>query len=323
MKRIAVLTSGGDAPGMNAAIRAVVRDGSALGMEVFGVYQGFAGLISDDMRQLGPRDVGGIIQLGGTVLGSARSKEFREEDGQNLALDNLRRRGIEGLVVIGGNGSQTGSNALSQRGFPVVGIASTIDNDLLGSDITLGVDTALGVALEAIDRLKVTASSHRRAFLVEVMGRDCGYLALASAVAGGAESVVIPEIETTPDRVAQELATAYERGKPHALVVVAEGAHYRAEDIARYIEANRGELGFGVRATTLGHVQRGGAPGPADRLLGSRLGLGAVDSLAAGKAGVLVGVVGGKLALTPLVEIAGKTKPPDPELLRMAPILAT
>jgi 6-phosphofructokinase 1 len=185
MKRIAVLTSGGDAPGMNAAIRAVVRGGLDQGWEVFGVRQGYAGLIAGEMNSLSARDVGGIIQQGGTMLGSARSLEFKTEEGRKLALANLEAKGIEALVVIGGNGSQTGAFALSRMGFPVVGVASTIDNDLYGSEITIGVDTALNIALEAIDRLKTTASSHRRAFLVEVMGRDCGYLALMSGLAGG------------------------------------------------------------------------------------------------------------------------------------------
>ena len=260
--------------------------------------------------------------MGGTFLESARSPKFKTNDGQTGALKNLHRRDIGGLVVIGGNGSQTGSYALFQRGFSVVGIASTIDNDLAGSDISIGVDTALGVALEAIDRLKVTASSHRRAFLVEVMGRKCGYLALAAAIAGGAESVVIPEAEVPPEVVAKELSEAYKRSKPHALVVVSEGARHGVADIARYIENNRHELGFGVRVTTLGHVQRGGAPGPFDRLLGSRLGLAAVDMLAGNNHGVLVGLLKGKVVATPLSEVAGQSKPLDPELLHMATILA-
>jgi 6-phosphofructokinase 1 len=201
MKRIAVLTSGGDAPGMNAAIRAMVRTGLAAGCEVIGVRRGYAGLAEGDFRPLGARDVGGIIQLGGTVLGSARFPEFRTEAGRARALDTLGRNGIEGLVVIGGNGSQSGAHALASAGCPVVGVASTIDNDLYGSDITVGVDSALNVALEAVDRLKVTASSHHRAFLVEVMGRDCGYLALMTGIAGGAELVLIPEVETDPEEV--------------------------------------------------------------------------------------------------------------------------
>ncbi|MGB9634749.1 MAG: ATP-dependent 6-phosphofructokinase, partial [Chloroflexaceae bacterium] len=194
MKRIAVLTSGGDAPGMNAAIRAVVRTGLDKGFEVFGVRHGYRGLIAGEFSLLTARDVGGIMQRGGTILGSARSEEFRTAEGQREALRRLGDAGIEALVVIGGNGSQTGSYALAKAGFPVVGVASTIDNDLYGSEITLGVDTALNIALEAIDRLKVTASSHLRAFVVEVMGRDCGYLALMTGIAGGAEAVTLPEV---------------------------------------------------------------------------------------------------------------------------------
>src|SRR6266511_3421702 len=234
MKRIAVLTSGGDAAGMNAAIRAVVRTGLDREWEVFGVRHGFAGLAAGDFAPLGARDVGGIIQHGGTALGSARFPEFKTEEAMKKALDQLQRRNVSALVVIGGDGSQKGSHALSQMGFPVVGVASTIDNDLYGSEITIGVDTALNIALEAIDRLKVTASSHRRAFLVETMGRDCGYLALMAGIAGGAEAIVIPEVETKPEVVIEILHKAYERGKKHGMVVVAEGAEYNAEKLARY-----------------------------------------------------------------------------------------
>jgi 6-phosphofructokinase 1 len=197
---------------MNAAIRAVARTALSRGWTVAGVRNGFAGLISGSFVTLGPRDVAGILERGGTFLGSARCPEFREEEGRIRALRHLRQDGIEGLVVIGGNGSQTGSHALSQMGFPVVGVASTIDNDLCGSDVTIGVDTALNIALEAIDRLKVTASSHERAFLVEVMGRDCGYLAMMAGIAGGAEAVVVPEVDVEPDAVAADVRAAYERG---------------------------------------------------------------------------------------------------------------
>src|SRR5215210_3436662 len=247
MQRIAVLTSGGDAPGMNAAIRAVTRAGIDQGWEVYGVRSGYAGLISGDLTRLQARDVGGIIQQAGTFLGSARCPEFRTDEGKDKALSALSQAGIDGLVVIGGNGSQTGAHALSARGFPVVGVASTIDNDLYGSEITIGVDTALNIALEAIDRLKATASSHRRAFLVEVMGRDCGYLALMAAIAGGAEAVVIPERESDPDTIAADLRAAYERGKSHALVVVAEGAKLNAQKLAGYFEEHRRRLGFDLR----------------------------------------------------------------------------
>ena len=313
MKRIAVLTSGGDAPGMNAAIRAVVRTGLDRGWSVYGVERGFAGLMSGWLRELGARDVGGIIQQGGTFLGSARSPEFRQQEGRRRALEHLDRAGVEALVVIGGNGSQTGAHALWQAGLPVVGIASTIDNDLQGADISLGVDTALNVALEAIDRLKVTASSHGRAFLVEVMGRHCGYLALMAGIAGGAEAIVIPEAEIEPEALAEEIRSAYERGKPHALVVVAEGARYNATRLVEFFKANKDRLGFEFRVTILGHVQRGGTPGAFDRLLGTRLGAAAVDRLAHGEQGILVGQQGGEIRATPLDEVAGQRKELDLE----------
>ncbi len=322
MHRIAVLTSGGDAPGMNAAIRAVVRTGLERGWEVEGVRHGYAGLLADDLRPLRARDVGGILERGGTVLGSARCPEFKTEGGRQQALRVLRQRAIEGLVVIGGNGSQAGAQALARLGFPVVGVASTIDNDLVGSDVTIGVDTALNVALEAIDRLRVTASSHERAFLVEVMGRDCGYLALVAGIAGGAEAVVIPEVDVDPEALAAELRAAYERGKSHALVVVAEGARHNAVALAQFFTAHRERLGFEVRTTTLGHVQRGGAPGAADRLLATRLGAAATACLAAGQHGVVVGVQRGEVATTPLDAVVGRIKPLDPHLLELARILS-
>jgi 6-phosphofructokinase 1 len=322
MERIAVLTSGGDASGMNAAIRAVVRTALGKGWETFGVRRGYAGLIAGNLLPLGARDVSGIIQHGGTMLGSARCPEFKTEDGQLQALRVLRQHDIEALVVIGGDGSQRGAYALSQRGFSVIGVASTIDNDLYGSEITLGVDTALNVALEAIDRLKVTASSHQRAFLVEVMGRDCGYLALMAGIAGGAEAIVLPEAETNPEALAAELHGAYERGKAHAIVVVAEGAHYNAERLARYFEAHRERLGFELRVTKLGHVQRGGAPGAFDRLLGTRLGAAATERLACGEHGVLVGLLRGEPAVTPLTEVVANRKVLDVRLLQLASVLA-
>lgn len=322
MKRVAVLTSGGDAPGMNAAIRSVVRTGIAQGWEVYGVQHGYLGLMNGEYRNLTSRDVAGIIQQGGTLLGSARALDFKTPEGQQRALRALHQHGIEGLFVIGGNGSQSGAAALHKLNFPVVGIASTIDNDLYGSDITIGVDTALNIALEAIDRLKVTAASHERAFLVEVMGRDCGYLALMAGIAGGAEAICIPEIETKPEQVAQMLTDAYKRGKSHGLVVVAEGAKYSAFEMAEYFKANEEEIGFELRATTLGHVQRGGTPTAYDRLLATRLGAHAVKCMVRGDSGVLVGTIGSKMTTTPYEEILGKHKPIDPELYEMAGILA-
>ncbi|HMM27375.1 MAG: 6-phosphofructokinase [Chloroflexota bacterium] len=322
MKRIAVLTSGGDAPGMNAAIRAVVRTGIDYGWEVFGVQHGYAGLIAGDFIPMGRRSVGGIIQQGGTILGSARSEEFRTDDGRSRALRELNRAGIEALVVIGGNGSQTGAYALDQMGFPVVGVASTIDNDLYGSDITIGVDTALNIALEAIDRLKVTASSHQRAFLVETMGRNSGYLALMAGIAGGAEAVVIPEVETDPEALANEIRIAYERGKAHAIIVVAEGAKYEADTLAKYFKEHVQRLGFDLRVTTLGHVQRGGMPGAFDRLLATRLGARATYELSQGNHGVLVGHRRGEITTTPHEEVVSNKQTLDTELFALAKVLA-
>jgi len=322
MKRIAILTSGGDAPGMNAAVRAAVRIGLDKGWEVFGIREGFAGLIAGNSIPLGARDVGGIIQRGGTVLGSARCPEFKTENGRLQALRRLHQQNLSGLVVIGGNGSQAGAFALSRMDFPVVGVASTIDNDLYGSDITIGVDTALNIALEAIDRLKVTASSHQRAFLVEVMGRDCGYLALMAGIAGGAEAVIIPEVETDPEIVAAELRVAYERGKGHALVVVAEGARYNAEALARYFQEHHERLGFELRVTTLGHVQRGGVPTAFDRLLATRLGTAAMEHLAREEHGLMVGLLKGEIVATPLAEVVSKRKMLDLNMLELAQVLA-
>ena len=321
MKRIAVLTSGGDAPGMNAAIRAVTRGALAQGWETFGVECGYAGLIGGHFKRLDARAVGGIVQRGGTILGSACCPTFQTEDGRREALRQLHRQAIDALVVIGGNGSQTGALALSQMGFPVVGVASTIDNDLVGSDITIGVDTALNIALEAIDRLKITASSHHRAFLVEVMGRNCGYLTLMAGIAGGAEVVVIPESETTPEQIAVELRAVYECGKAHAIAVVAEGARYDAEALVAYFREHHARIGFDLRATTLGHVQRGGAPTAYDRVLATRLGAGAVTALAQGETGILVGMEQGRVVYTPFTEVVGRQKTIDPELFSLARIL--
>ena len=321
MKRIAVLTSGGDAPGMNAAIRSVVRTGYKKGWEVFGIREGYTGLINGSFISLGPRDVGGIIQKGGTFLGSARCEEFKTEEGRLKGLRSLNEKGIDGLVVIGGNGSQTGSYFLHKLGLPIVGVASTIDNDLVGTDVTIGVDTALNIALEAIDRLKVTGTSHKRGFLVEVMGRNCGYLALMAAIAGGAEAVVLPEVETDPEEIANIIRNAYERGKSHAIIVVAEGAKYNANRLAKYFGKHQESIGFALRVTILGHVQRGGTPSAVDRILASRLGAGATDCLERKEYGVLVGWVEGKIKTTPLKDVIGKTKKIDLDLFELARIL--
>lgn len=322
MKRIAVLTSGGDAPGMNAAIRAVARQGIVHGYDVLGVERGYTGLVEGKFRPLGRRDVSGIMQFGGTLLGSSRLPDFEKKAVRGKALKKLADRSIDALVVIGGNGSQTGAHALFTDGFPVVGVASTIDNDLVGSDPTIGVDTALDVALETIDRIKTTASSHRRAFLVETMGRRCGYLAVVAAITGGAEAVVVPEYETTPEAVARELKDAYERGKAHAIVVVAEGATYNAAKLEAWFSEHEEKTGFGIRTTKLGYVQRGGCPGAFDRLLGTRLGAAAADLVKAGEFGRLVGILKDEVTSTPHSEIVGKTKPVPPELFELARVMA-
>jgi len=321
VKKIAVLTSGGDAPGMNAAIRAVVRSGVSKGWEVYGVKNGYSGLLAGNFINLGPRDVGGIMQRGGTMLGSARSLEFKTEAGQKKAIRNLNSMGIEGLIVIGGNGSQTGSFKLSELGFSVVGVASTIDNDLYGSEITIGVDTALNIALEAVDRLKTTASSHQRAFLLEVMGRDCGYLALMTALAGGAEAVIIPEVPTKPEEIAKQIEEAYEKGKAHAIVIVAEGAEYNAEKLSNYFKDHYESLGFDLRVAILGHIQRGGNPSAYDRLLASRLGSGAVEAMANGIYSVLTGWMQSKITYTPLADVVVNKKTLDKSLIELAAIL--
>jgi 6-phosphofructokinase 1 len=307
---------------MNAAIRAVTRSALDQGMTVHGVRQGWQGLVDGQFRQLSARDVGGIIQVGGTFLGSARSAEFREERGRSKALRHLAQRGIDGVVVIGGNGSQTGSYMLSQLGVQVVGVASTIDNDLVGTDVTIGCDTAINVTLEAIDHLRTTGSSHNRAFLVETMGRDCGYLAMMAGLAGGAEVISTPEFEVPASEIAQRLHAAYERGKTHAIVVIAEGVKENAAKILAYFDADKQGTGFELRATTLGHVVRGAPPSAFDRILATRLGVGAVKSLVDGETGVLVGWQNNGVSRTPLADVVGRIKPMSTELLDLARTLA-
>ncbi len=321
MKRIGVLTSGGDAPGMNAAVRAVVRTGIHYGLNVFGIQQGYEGLLNGKLLPLGTRDVGGILQRGGTILGSARCEEFKTEQGRQKAMRILNQFEIDGLVIIGGNGSQKGSYALSQMGLPVAGVASTIDNDLYGADITIGVDTALNIALEAIDRLKTTASSHQRAFLVEVMGREHGHLALMAGISGGAEAVVLPEVETDPEEIGDVIKSAYERGKGHALVVVAEGATYNATRLMEYFHEHEERLGFNLRSTILGHVQRGGNPGAYDRILATRLGAAAVENLVNHNYGMLSAMRKGEISTCPLEEVVSNKQTIDLDLFRLAKIL--
>jgi 6-phosphofructokinase 1 len=322
MKRLAVLTSGGDAPGMNAAVRAVTRAALARGWEVFGVRNGYAGLLADATVPLAARDVGGIVQRGGTFLGSARCPEFAQAAGRAQALRNLAARGIEALVVIGGNGSQSGAATLAREGFATVGVPSTIDNDVYGTDVSVGADTAINITLEAIDRLRTTASSHHRAFVVETMGRDCGYIALMAGVAGGAEVIAIPELEVEAAEVAERLRAAYRRGKTHALVVVAEGARHGVQGLLKLYGEQKETIGFELRLTRLGHVVRGGVPTAADRVLATRLGAAAVDHLAARARDLLVGMQRGEITATALGEVAGRTRPADARLCRLAQSLA-
>jgi 6-phosphofructokinase 1 len=321
-RSIGVLTSGGDAPGMNAAIRAVVRSAVYKGWKVYGIRSGFSGLLDQDFVPLGARDVSGIIHQGGTILKSARAPEFVREPVQHQALRILQEHQIAGLVVIGGNGSHAGAHALASLGFPVIAVGATIDNDVFGTDVAIGVDTALNIALEATDRLKVTASSHRRAFLLEVMGRNCGYLALVAGIAAGAEAVIIPELDIKPEAIAEELRQAYERGHAHAIAIVAEGARYNADELEQYFAANGSRLGFELRITKLGYVQRGGAPGVFDRLLASRLGAAACDYLMRGLHGVSVGMMNARITATPLAEAAVRKNPLDPDLIELQRVLA-
>ena len=323
MKRIAVLTSGGDAPGMNAAVRAVVRCAAARGMEVAGIRNGFTGLIAGEIQWLGPRDVGGIIERGGTFLGTTRCEELKTAAGQDAALEQLRTHDIDGLIVVGGNGSQMGAHALSARGLRVVGIASTIDNDLYGAEPSIGATTALDTALEALDRLRVTASSHKRAFIVEVMGRNCGYLALMAGIAGGAEAIVLPAEPNDPEAIAQEIRRSYARGKRHALIVVAEGARYNADACAHYFGAHAARLGFELRITRLGHIQRGGSPCAFDRLIATRLGAAASEHMHDGRQdGVLLGYMRAGIAVTPLSTVVNTAKAFDAPLYALARTLA-
>lgn len=317
--RVAVLTSGGDAPGMNAAVRAVARTAFFRGWEVMGVWSGYRGLLEGRIYPMDRRRLGGIIHRGGTVLGTERSKEFATPEGQRKAAGKLAEAGVEGLIVIGGNGSLTGALKLADLGVSVVGVPASIDNDVWGTETAIGVDTALNTALEAIDRIKDTASSHHRAHVVEVMGRDCGYLALMSAIAGGAEAAVVPEFEPRPEALLLFMKMAYEQGKSHFIVVVAEGAPLSAEELHEYFN-NEGT--YDSRLTVMGHIQRGGSPTASDRILASRFGTAAVEALADGAVGTMVGLRNEKIERVPLADVVGKERPLDAELYRMGEILA-
>jgi 6-phosphofructokinase 1 len=321
MKRIGVLTSGGDNPGLNPCIRAAVRMGLHLGLEVMGIHRGYAGLIDGEINAMNARSVGGIMGRGGTILGTARCPEFHEPKGRREALRTLNRFEIDGLVVIGGNGSLTGALELWRLGFPTIGIPGTIDNDINGTDISIGVDTALNTILDAIDKIKDTASSHNRAFLIETMGRHSGYLALASGIAGGAEMVLIPEVETGIEEICQMVEDAYIRGKAHCIIVVAEGWQPGTRELAQQLRERQDELGFSVRVTQLGHVQRGGAASAFDRILATRMGAAATRELIAGNGGNMVGWVKSATVLTPLEEAVAFQKEINVEMCELAEIM--
>lgn len=318
--RIAVLTSGGDAPGMNSAVRAVTRATLARGWEALGVEAGYKGLLEGRIHPLDNRAVGGILHRGGTVLGTARSAEFMTPEGQQRAARMLEEARVDGLVVIGGNGSLAGGVKLERLGVPVVGLPATIDNDVWRTDTAIGVDTALNTALECIDRIKDTASSHQRAHVVEVMGRDCGYLALMSAIAGGAEAVLVPEFEPRAEEILRTFIKSWENGKPHFIVVAAEGSQLSAEEFHEYVNNTSGA--FDSRLTVLGYVQRGGSPRAFDRILSSRMGTAAVTALSEGASGIMIGLQGRKMARVPLDEVVGRSRPLDPEIYQMAEVLA-
>ena len=323
IKKVAVLTSGGDSPGMNAAIRSVVRTCAYHDVKCIGVYRGYQGMIEGDFLEMGARSVHNIINKGGTILKSARSKEFMTVEGRKKAYDQLMKEGVDGLVVIGGNGSFTGAEVFNKEyGFPVMGIPGTIDNDIFGTSHTLGYDTALNTVVDCIDKIRDTASSHNRLFFVEVMGRDAGHIALNAGIGGGAEEVLIPEEELGLERLLDSLKKSKASGKSSSIVVIAEGDKIGKNvfELKDYVEANLPE--YEIRVSVLGHMQRGGAPSCYDRVLASRLGVKAVESLLEGKSNFMVGMINDKVSLTPLEQaIKGHTEI-DRELLRVSEIMS-
>ncbi|HZH98340.1 MAG TPA: 6-phosphofructokinase [Fimbriimonadaceae bacterium] len=319
MRRIAVITSGGDAPGMNAAVRAVVRAAIGRGSEVIGFLHGYEGILEDESRLLDSAAVGGIITHGGTVLRTARSKEFMTLEGREKAVGVLKKNGVEGLIVIGGDGSLTGALKLHEEfGFPVMGVPGSIDNDISGTDFSIGFDTAVMTAIGAIDRVRDTAYSHERVFVIEVMGRRNGFIALEAGLAGGAEAVLIPEVPYSLLEICDELRSAASKGKRSSIIVVAEGAA-KAADIKEFIQRN---TGFEARYLVLGHMQRGGSPTAFDRVLALRLGALAANRLISGLHGEMAGVDGGKLVTHPLSYVLSTERMIDPEKLLLAGVMA-
>jgi len=320
IKSIGILTSGGDAPGMNPCIRAVVRAGLANNLKVVGIEGGYEGLIHANFRTMGARDVGGIIQRGGTILETRRSSEFREPRGQREAIRQMNNAEIDALVVVGGDGSLNGALKLHEQGVRVVGIPASIDNDIWGTDMCIGVDTALNTIVEAIDKLRDTASSHNRAFLVEVMGRHCGYLAVVAGMIGGAEMVLIPEEEVPMEDLGKAVEDAYRRGKTHAIIIVAEGFPTHITELASLIEHM--DTGFNTRVTILGHIQRGGKPTAFDRNLATRFGVKAIEFLVEGESGVMTGLDGRDIVPVSLVKVCSHKREISREYYQMARMLA-
>lgn len=314
MKKIGVLTSGGDSPGMNAAVRAVVRKAIYHNIEVYGVYGGYSGLMSGNIKKLDLGSVGDIIHRGGTVLHSARSEEFKTREGQQKGIDQMNKHGIEGLVVIGGDGSYRGAKALTEHGFPCVGVPGTIDNDIPGTQYTIGFDTALNTVIDAIDKIRDTATSHERTFIIEVMGRDAGDIALCAGLAGGAETILIPEAGYSMDEIAERLKKGHERGKKHSIIVVAEGVCSGVEFAKQIKETTN----FDTRVSVLGHMQRGGSPTAFDRVLASRLGAYAVELILEGKGGRAVGIQNNKLVDHDIIEILDREHTLDLDLYKLS-----
>ena len=323
IKKIGVMTSGGDSPGMNAAIRSVVRTCAFYGIECTGIYRGYEGMIEGDFIELNARSVKGIINKGGTFLKSARSKEFRTKEGRQKAHNQLVKAGIDGLVVVGGDGSFTGGLIFNQEfGFPVMGIPGTIDNDIAGTSHTLGYDTTLNTVVDVIDKIRDTASSHNRLFFVEVMGRDVGHIALNVGVGAGAEEILIPEENLGLERLLESLRRSKESGKSSSIVIVAEGDRIGKNvfELKDYVEENLPE--YEVRVSVLGHMQRGGSPSCFDRVLASRMGVKAVESLLEGKSNLMVGLLNDKITVTPLEKaIKGQSKI-NKELIRVSDIMS-
>lgn len=314
VKSVAVLTSGGDSQGMNAAVRAVVRSGLFHGLKVYGVQRGYQGLLNDDLREMDLRSVGDIIQRGGTILQTARCKEFLTPEGQQRGADVLRERGIDGLVVIGGDGSYQGANKLSKLGIKTMGLPGTIDNDIPFTDATIGFDTAVSIVVDAINKIRDTMSSHERSSIVEVMGRHCGDIALYAGLASGAETILVPEVPFDLAEVADRMKTNFAKGKRHSIIVVAEGAA-KGEDVSQKITDLSG---IEARVTVLGHIQRGGTPTAADRILASRLGDFAVRQLIDGNSGKSCGVIKGELVTTDIDKVVSSKKPFDMEMYELA-----